>query len=264
MYDRVKIFGERNTATNALRRLIERNARVSVVPSVLKHVSEHLGLDPGDLCALSAREREARIDRFFRDVDPVFAWKHRSLAALDPDIFLGCLIVLTCRHPASWLLALHRKPYAALAEVPDGFAPFLRMRWEPVGRDAIGDEALTPIALYNRKLRGMLVFLERLAASRRDVVVVRFEDFVLDQVGVLARAKPFLRDPTDRFKPIETSTKDPAKSRAFYAAYYGEARWLDEIDDEAAALIEAEVDWQAAGAVGYDTLAVMRAARPRA
>ena len=62
-------------------------------------------------------------------------------------------------------------------------------------------------------------------------------------------------------RPIEASTKDKTKGRTDYAAYYGEERWLGEIDDTAAGLIESGVDWRSAGHFGYDRLAAMRDAR---
>jgi len=251
MYERIKIFGERNTSTNALELLVERNSQSIVIPSVLQQVADHLGLDPGNFRGLPIPEREARIDRFFRQVDPLYMWKHTSLDAVRVDTFADCLVLLTFRHPASWLLAFQRRPYTPLTDMPATFPEFLRMRWKPVDRDQLDVDALTPIELYNRKLRAALAFSTRLAECGRECVHVRFEDFAVSQASVFERLRPYLRMPAASFSPIETSTKDRRKNRAYYAAYYGEHRWLGDLDAESARIIDDGVDWHSAAQLEY-------------
>jgi len=73
--------------------------------------------------------------------------------------------------------------------------------------------------------------------------IVRHEDFAVDQAKVFSRIKPYLDDPSLTFTPLETSTKDQKKNRAYYQDYYGNQRWRDEIDARSMDRIRYEIVW---------------------
>jgi len=60
--------------------------------------------------------------------------------------------------------------------------------------------------------------------------------------------------PSGSFCPLETSTKDGAKTRENYRDYYDNRRWLDEIDGDSAALIRATTDLSGLERYGYEPI----------
>lgn len=119
----IKIFGERNSATTALKQLIERNSSSRVLPSVAEELDPQFRFRMRLLTGLPMGSRlgERYIDGVFRGEQPRFAWKHAATAFDDASSLSDCAVVFAVRHPASWLLALHRRPYHACGPVPAAF-----------------------------------------------------------------------------------------------------------------------------------------------
>src|SRR5436190_895293 len=105
----VKIFGERNTATNALAKVIALNSGARCLPSTAAE------LDPDSArqarWSLTQRSKERKIDAIFSGRGPLEAWKHCATNFPDASAFASALVVFTLRHPASWLLSLYKHPY---------------------------------------------------------------------------------------------------------------------------------------------------------
>ena len=256
-FSAIKIFGERNTSTGALKLLVERNSKSRVLPSTTAEVDPRFDMAMVRRLAPHSPEREAYLDSCFRDASPRHSWKHAATIFPDISDFADCLVALTFRHPASWLLALHRRPYHALAPVPPKLADFVTAPWMPVARDRLGTASLTPAGLYNAKAAAAIGFARQLAAAGYGHVTVRFEDFAVDQVAVMERMRPHLLDLASIVTPIEASTKDPSKRRADYRAYYGDGRWVKDIPEDAARVIDAAIDWAAVASLGYRPVADM-------
>lgn len=250
---RVKIFGERNTGTNALKQLIEKNSDSRVLPSVASELDPWFPLKWRTLALLPGGK--ARIERYidgvFRGRTPTLAWKHAATNLTDVSDFSDCLVVLTTRHPASWALALYRRPYHSFGEKPSTFPEFLSMRWQPVTRDALTAGAFTPIEMWNMKMRSYVTFASALATKGAAHVWVRFEDFVGDQEAVFDRLRGCLTNPAETCSIVSASTKDPSKDYAYYRDYYRREAWATEIDPDSEAILTDAVDWSIAVAFGY-------------
>jgi hypothetical protein len=258
---RFKIFGERHTATKALRRLVETNSTAVLLPSAPSELA-HFGQDRVDAARLlPLAEREAQFDHAFRLAGPLHAWKHGLGAFAEPEAWRPYLVLLTFRHPASWLLAMLRKPYHALVPVPRTLAEFIEMVWQPVERDGLGPGRLPLLELYNRKARAALRFAEQLRALGSPCAVVRQEDFVADQEWCFHRVRGRLPGVSEHVVPVEQSTKEAGLDRHHYRDRYGRLAWLDEIDSRSAALIDAAVDWHALAALGYAPVGTMKGRR---
>ena len=233
----VKIFGERNTATNALKALIETNSASRVFPSVSAE------LDPTSterLRALKAErqaanpvafaiEREAEINRIFAGQPASHAWKHCATRFESVESLAGALVVFCVRHPLSWLLSLFRNPYHHQTQLPDTFEQFLEAEWRLTQRDNLPAPALLPHLLYEAKLQSYRACMQHLEAAGIAFRVVPFEDIVIRQEAVFEALAPALREASDTCAPITRSTKDRAKTIDHYIAYYGAERWRDEI-----------------------------------
>lgn len=251
----VKIFGERNTGTNALKALIERNSSTKVPPSVAKEIDPAFETVKRIFAVLpglyGARFTEAYIDRLFGGRDPRLAWKHTATRFKDLGTLGERSVVITTRHPASWLLGLHRRPYHALSEVATAFPAFLTMNWKLLQRDNLDNDTMLPGGLWSAKARSHLAFAETLARRNVAFRIVKFEDFVVDQRASFGALKPLLSDAADDPAIIRDSTKDRSKDHAYYRDYYGRERWTEEIDGESAEIIRRTVDWSVAGDLGY-------------
>ena len=249
----VKIFGERNTATTALKMLIERNSLSRVVPSIARE------LDPNFDQAMHSfgdtledqRLREAYVDRIFRSTRPRFAWKHASTKFEDASDFKNCLVVFSVRHPASWLLALHRRPYRALQPTPVDFEKFVVTQWQTTWRDRMGQRAITPIDLYSEKLRSYITFASQITNMGAAVVTIRHEVTATNQYSAYNILRPLLSSPVADPIIATTSTNDPAKSIKFYKSYYGENKWRAEIGNGALKKINELFDWTVARLFDY-------------
>lgn len=155
---RFQVLGARNSGTNFVSRLVERNFE---------------GLEPAK----------------------VYRWKHgfvdRRLAAQP-----GLLTLVVYRHPIRWIQSVHHRPLNLGAEMHGlPFGAFIRHEWRGVFPDADGEREarldLDPktrarfpnaLALRNRRIG----YLERLAGMPGQVAFLRFEDVNRDPRATLA------------------------------------------------------------------------------
>jgi hypothetical protein len=236
-YD-LKIFGERNTSTNALSRIVQANSRSCLAPSVVAEIDPVLRRRLETLYrlgrlapfrGLAYRLREAIIDRSFRKAPDLYAWKHAATRFEDVGVFAGLSVLVTVRHPASWVLSLFKNPYQLPPGRPGFLDGFLDCELTTVGRERLGGRALRPLDLYAEKLRAYLDFFEQLDRAGIPWRVVPFETLVMDQPRGFAAIRDLLTDPTEDFEPLRSSTKSSDKSLATYQAYYGDELWRDEL-----------------------------------
>jgi len=251
-FRKVKIFGERNTSTNAVKKLVLANSSSRVLPSVVKELPAKPDLNISMMPPNNqVRAQEAFIDAMFEERRPRQAWKHTATNFDDVSDFEDVFTIIMVRDPASWILALQRRPYHRLQRMPDDLAAFANHDWQTVARDRLNRAVLTPANLWNAKVSAYLGFLEKLQASGCAHTVVRFEDFAVDQAAVFEKLRPFLPDVPETVTLIEGSTKDSDKDRDYYRRYYGEKQWLDKVDTNAREAINAAIDWEVAGKFGY-------------
>lgn len=250
------LFGERNTSTNALKQLILRNSGSAPehVPPALR--PSKVKKDDWLLAILkkSRHFQHWRQDRIWRNASILHTWKHAATYFDDPSVFENHKVIFTVRHPASWLVALHRRPHNAKVKVPRNFQDFLYVSWPTLERERLGKSVLTPPALYNKKIESYLFFCEQLTGLGIQHRFVRFEDFAQDQAAVFYAIRALLKDPVETPRPIEASTKDKNKDFAVYRDYYAKEKWRGEIDEGAKHLINREICWDLVRQFGYDPL----------
>jgi hypothetical protein len=237
---RIKIFGERNTGTNLLRQLIGRNSASEVLPGTHDEIDQAAAAELRALKAAGADNaaRQAWLDAYLGPQPIERQWKHAATRFDDPGALpADILVVLTTRHPLSWLLSLHRHAQDRLGEPPDDFLDFLAFDWPLLARDRLGPGSLTPPALWQAKLAASRSFAAELRARGRPVAVLPFELLATDQRAAFESLRPHLDRPADRPAPIEASTKRTPKDAAFYRDRYGEERWRDELPSGARAAL---------------------------
>lgn len=252
----IKIFGERNTSTNALKKLVEANSASRVVPSAPGELNSALTLPlrAARKFHLAPSLRERLVDAVFAGRPALLSWKHAATNFEDIDSLSGHSVIFCVRHPASWALGMYRRPYHVHGPASPSLAAFLNRRWRTVSRERLGRATMSAMEIYNAKMAAFADLQARMDAAGMPYCIVRHEDFATDQEGVFAHVAPFLDASSATFHPLEASTKDGAKTRAYYRDYYGNRRWLDEIDTESAARIRDATDWSGLERYGYDPI----------
>ncbi len=150
----IKIYGERNTNTNYLSKLIALNLVAKEVPgTVPSTIMEIQKLLPGN--------------EFVRDVYFYFTykknlgWKHtlvlpqkelNKYQLVDSNLFF---LTIT-KNPYSWLLSLYRNPYHQYFDNRQSFEFFLKSQWKSVKRDNTKKVLRNPIELWNIKNKSYL------------------------------------------------------------------------------------------------------------
>ncbi|MEM6650157.1 MAG: hypothetical protein AAF603_07905 [Pseudomonadota bacterium] len=241
----IKIFGERNTSTNALKQLVEKNADVVVRPSTAEAVSPFVKWQIRLINRLphSLKWKEAALDRAFSKTSPSFAWKHAATSFSSVEDFKDVPVIFMTRHPASWLKALLRRPYNALSPIERPLDKFVTAPWQTLKRDRLEGRLLTPAVLYNEKIASYLSFAKQLEAAGYAYRFIRFEDFCVDQRTVFEEIRPLLKDAVDQPNIIRSSTKDASKDWRYYQDYYGQQKWVKDIPEAAKPIIAKVIDW---------------------
>lgn len=253
MIQNVKIFGERNTSTNALKALIEKNSQSRVAPSVAEEIRPFVMkiLRKADAYKLPESARERVIDRIFKGRPEIETWKHALTNFSTPEAFAGTHVIFCVRHPLSWVLGLYRHPYHIDGTTGINLPDFLNKRWTTVARERLEQKDVSATQLYNIKLASFLEFQSKLTAAGMPFSVVRQEDFAMDQERVFARLAPHLTAPSAQFESLKASTKESSKDSAYYKDYYGNERWREDLDPQSTARIVAEIDWSLAESLQY-------------
>jgi hypothetical protein len=247
--DIVKLFGERNTATNALKALVGGVPGAHCLPGTAAEIdAEAFARIPQ-----GSREREKAIDAIFAEAGPRSAWKHCATSFRRAEAFDDCLVLFTVRHPASWLTGLFANPYHSLSPMPASIADFLRLDWEAVERERLDCKSFKPLELYDTKLRSYLNYSDALGRAGIPFRFIRFEDVILAQETVFRSIATDLGQPDAPYRPLLQSTKAAGWDLARYQDYYGNERWRTELEGSEH-IINAGVDWDLVRPFGYSPL----------
>jgi hypothetical protein len=254
----LKIFGERNTGTNAVTLLIEQNIGKIICPTMRQLVE-----DWSDREALTF-EFEEPFRSFLRHalVDDVFAaapveyrWKHTALE-YSPDFARnGIGVIFLIKNPYSWVLSMYKRPYGLLLPRPDNFSRFLRYPWLALRRDNVPSVLPCPLDLWNRKVSAYCSFGEYAERDGVLLLFLKFEEFVADQLGALSKIRVMFGLPGDSAAVINASTKDPGLDWNYYREYYGGEAWRAAFSAEDLEFCATAIDWNLATRFGYERIA---------
>ncbi|GMR15398.1 MAG: hypothetical protein BMS9Abin30_1026 [Gammaproteobacteria bacterium] len=245
----IKIYGERNTNTNYLEKLIHLNLDAKQLPGVApRYVKTIQKILPG---------KEWLRDLFFSVTrHRNLGWKHTCVMSASELRHYGvhkrdiCFVSIT-KNPYSWLLSLYRKPYSHQYSGggPD-FETFLQTPWKTVARDNCENLLASPIALWNMKnaayLRlgifdGLNIMTESTFQNPESVIEKISHHFSIDRLS-------------DNFLNYEKSTKDESKNFAYYRDYYVNERWREDLSARATSIIGKAVDRNLMRHFGYKVL----------
>lgn len=246
----IKLYGERNTGTNYVSKLIALNLDVDelrgVVPPLIRTLQRRL---PG--------QELVRDIYFFLTYRHNLGWKHSrvkppsKLKRYDTLKSEICFVTLT-KNPYSWLVSLYRRPHHQYQYYDNkpGFETFLRSPWKTVGRDNCQKDLPSPVMLWNvknssylqlRRLGGMNLTIESVLRDPENIVEKLSSHFGIDRVS-------------GEFVNYERSTKGENKSFADYQSYYLNERWREVLSEESILIINEAVDKDLMDYFGYEVL----------
>lgn len=235
----VKIFGERNTGTNALKRIIENNSKSICLPGTVQDVdsSHRLKFKKWKLLQLSTgkselwykRRQAAEIDKIFSKQPLTNKWKHSATYTHDVIQLQNVTVLFCIRHPVSWIYGLWKKPYHALQPTPNEFKEFIKVDWELMERDNLNTRTLKPVELYIEKLNSYIDIIEKLQAKKINFKIIKMEELILQQESVFENIKNVLLSPNLEFSKLSNSTKSKNLDLEYYKYFYGNEIWRTEI-----------------------------------
>jgi hypothetical protein len=250
----IKIYGERNSGTNYLEKLIERNLDVRLLRGSVPHrIARIRDQKRGD---------ELVRDLYFKLTYPHnLGWKHALVEpperlARRPAFRRPVGIVTVTKDPYSWSLSIYRRPYHNRARW-SSFEEFLSTPWPTVGRENAPEGFVDPTDMWNQKNASYLI-----PPSQLPIVNLRYQDLLADPQGVIERIRlRFALKARGPFVKVEESTKGESRRYSDYRAYYLEERWRGELSPAAAAIITSRLDMGVASALGFTTLSATTARR---
>lgn len=228
----IKVYGERNTGTNYLARLIDLNFQVQQLPGTIPAwLSKIQQLIHG--------KEFARDAYFAMTYHSNLGWKHsrvksaediRKCAVHTKDL---SFITLT-KNPYSWLLSMYRRPYHRYFHEKPDFETFLSNPWGCVGRENVAGVISNPVELWNIKNASYIQLVNKLPA-----LTLRFEDLLEDPKHVLESISEAFscKWKVDRFVNFDQSTKESGKDSDFYRDYYLNEQWKAEFSPQLTTII---------------------------
>ena len=249
--NRIKLYGERNTGTRYLTRLLAHNLDCQVLRGVVpRWVTWAQALVPG---------RDSLRDIYFeRAFANHLGWKHSQvdidrLVALDPSIDNLHFVALV-KNPYSWLLSLERHPYHRRPDASgdqDSFASLLTSEWPTVGRENGPAAYRDAVDVWNHKVRSYLEL-----ASRLPTTLMTYERLVIDPAEAVDEIRQASSNGWRRlaFENLPESTKEKGKDSAFYSDYYGKERWRENLTAEQIQMVNSRLDRELVVELGYSLL----------
>ncbi len=253
-YKFVKVFGERNTGTRALIRMLGAQAGVR-----MQAVGERGAMNlpqNAELRAVIEATYKGRWRKIYRDAlrdneqavaCPTKAWKH-ALPVWD-EVFVEkrAHVVFCVRNPYSWALSLARTPYHQKGPKTACVVDFVTQPWLTVSRDNMEAVLRSPMELWNGKVGAYGAFMRQGGVPTR---VIRFEDFVSDPVAEVRQVLIGFEVPFDDVRAV-ASTKSPTVTLGEISGYYQREDWKQSLTGDVVLAINEAIDWELAAQYGY-------------
>ena len=255
---RLKIFGERNTGTNALAELITKNIGEVLCPGVAREVVADWPAPLGSIAGFDEPYRlflrHAIVDDIFSVMPAECIFKHTAPEFSPRFIEEEVGIIFLVKNPYSWLVSMFRRPHGMLLPKVDDFSVFLRRPWLTLARDNLPRVLASPIEMWNRKVVAYCRFGTAAAHYGLPFCILRFEDFVHDQLAALHTIRTVFGFPGELALPIVSSTKDPGLDLQFYRMYYSSEAWRSAFSSADLAFCLTAIDWQLAATFDYSKI----------
>ena len=228
-----KIFGERNTGTNALLQMLKINSKSKFYPGTLLELSPIIAKQISFLKkgGLEKYKQEQMIDNIFMKRSFLESWKHSATNFIIDRSLEESRFIFTVRNPMSWLVGLYRKPHHILIEKPKNLISFSQIRWKTLGRENVSLKFYKPLDLLEEKLKSYISLMDQLEKHKIKYRVIKFENFVSNQHETFNFLKNFLDSPSILFTELAKSTSDQNLNSKYYSNYYNNEVWREEFPE---------------------------------
>lgn len=212
----IKVFGERNTGTHFLIKLLRNNtdAELLVHPDgaseeTRKHFQNMLDCHP-DITKGNPALRSVILERLIdsdrtKDIPEYYGWKHAAVSAdqlKDNSNFEKTLFVCLIRNPWRFISALHRRPYNLFPKPSADLTDFIQQPILTNARDNLTESYLSsPVDLWNKKTNS---YLQLKKSCPTNVAIAYYEDVICDVPRFLNNLQFFCE--------IKSPTKIPSQS----------------------------------------------------
>ena len=253
----VKVYGERNTGTHFLSKLLKINTglvelrarKITEKKSELQNIlSSFSSIEQSPVMRRLLKERliDAQRERQFEEN---FGWKHAAVdirrvetnPQFDQTLFI-CLI----RNPWRFISALHRRPYNYLPEVADSLKDFIVSPLIANSRDGLKNVFQpNPVELWNQKVAS---YLEFAGQYPQNVRILYYESLLMDVEGFLkslkncCRVKRKAKIPSRSTKRSLTTSKRDSKTFQDYKREVEQYEPSKALGFEKALLIQQRLD----------------------
>jgi hypothetical protein len=244
----IKMYGERNTNTNYMSKLLELNLDVIEVPGVVPPIIMKMQkVLPGN--------ELVRDIYFYLTYSKNLGWKHTCAKSSEElnqyELFKSNLIFFTItKNPYSWLLSLYRRPYHQYYSDEPSFETFLQRQWRTIGRDCVRNNPITPIELWNIKNKSYLQLDCKITTNITTERIFEDPEAVIRQISELHS----IERKSGAFIHYERSTKEKGKDSAYYREYYLSEKWRKNLSSKAISIINESVDKELMSHFGYSVL----------
>ncbi|MEL6957328.1 MAG: hypothetical protein AAGL89_00085 [Pseudomonadota bacterium] len=255
----LKIYGERNTGTNYLTALMESNFEALILSGrvddrywpvrVTRRLRRYWP-------QVAHKLHESARDRYFsRTFHHNLGWKHMNPdpQRIGDEALKSVRFVMVVKNPYAWLCSLFKRPYHVGAKDVQ-FSDFLNRRLDVMERrENIGPNQLTPVEVWNAKIRGY----RELVVAADHAMIVSYEDFLRDEQRMLSTVAQTLQIPQKSiYVPIGGGIKrdDADLTTNYYADFYLNERWRDNLTAAHIEQINALLDDELVKSVGYEMI----------
>lgn len=248
----VKLYGERNSGTNFVEELIQKNFAAQLLQSNNKIYQFLREAEPKLSHEMRGQFRSDLLDldcARMRSSD--FGWKHGCATqdAIRPSPHGDrTLFVCVIKHPVFWLKSLSRRPYNPIERPPKDFSKFIRYDWPLTSRDNVpGKERINIVELWNLKNRSYL----GLKAVTDRVLVQRYEELLCKPLDFFRQIEIHLLKKVEDYKWEFSSTKGESENFEGYKAKYDLGNIADQCSKEDFDFIMERIDPAVMADLGY-------------
>lgn len=241
---KVKIYGERNTNTNYLEKLINSNFHVDLlVGTVPPYIYKIQNFLPGN---------EYLRDLYFKyTADKNGGWKH-SFPKLPKLVSEDPLVVTLTKNPYAWLISLYSKPYHQSKRY-NSFETFLQSEWVSIKRENSPRYMFNnPIELWNHKNRAYLNLKEKCKLmTLTSEQLITNPSVVLEDISINYDLNYKNGTFVNYTKPAK---QDNEKDNQYYKNYYMNELWHNKLSAESLKLINNHLDQSVMEVFNYKVL----------
>jgi len=240
----VKIYGERNTGTTYLAKLINENIECKIIksrpPFWLRKIQKMI-----------PNNNEILRDLYFSIKKNNLGWKH---AFVDESILeytninrKDLFIVTITKNPYSWLLSMFRRPYHSTFDAKkygreQTFEEFLLQEWTCLKRENSPRNSLqNPIELWNLKNNAYIKLSEH---ANYKVTNIKYENILMDYKKILIELtnSANLKLARCEVRNVVKSVKGDVQKFCDYKKYYLNEEWRVKITNHQYEIINRHLD----------------------